>query len=103
VLTTATEIVNRINEISFNSTLMRAISFVTRLIQDGRVGRDDMKEMLIHSVRSDETMTALSVSIGILSIKSQDRASVWRQLAVDTAPFSRRGWVPRNIAKCCQA
>jgi hypothetical protein len=65
VPTTAAEILNRINEISFNSSLMRelrAIGFVTRLIQEGKVGRDDMKEMLIHSIRSDETMTALGVS-----------------------------------------
>ena len=36
---TATDILNRINEISFNSSLMRemrAISFVTRLITQGR-------------------------------------------------------------------
>ena len=40
----ATEIMNRINEISFNSSLMRemrAIAFVTRLIDEGRftIGR----------------------------------------------------------------
>ena len=37
---TATEILNRVNEISFNSSLMRemrAIAFVTRLIDDGQV------------------------------------------------------------------
>ncbi len=40
----ATEIMNRINEISFNSSLMRemrAISFVTKLIDDGAL--DDSK------------------------------------------------------------
>ena len=37
---TATEILNRINEISFNSSLMRemrAVAFVTRLIDEGQV------------------------------------------------------------------
>ena len=37
---TAREIMNRINEISFNSSLMRemrAIAFVTRLIDDGKL------------------------------------------------------------------
>jgi NTE family protein len=65
VPTTATEILNRINEVSFNSSLMRelrAINFVTSLIKKGKVGRGEMKEMLMHSIRSDETMTALGVS-----------------------------------------
>ncbi|CAN0621018.1 NTE family protein [Burkholderia multivorans] len=65
VPTTAAEILNRINEVSFNSSLMRemrAIAFVTALIQQGKVKRDEMKEMLIHSIRSDDAMCALSVS-----------------------------------------
>ena len=62
---TAAEILNRINEVSFNSSLireLRAISFVTTLIQDGKIDRAEMKEMLIHAIRSDQTMTALGVS-----------------------------------------
>ncbi|MGF6920671.1 patatin-like phospholipase family protein [Paraburkholderia sp. 40] len=62
---TSGEILNRINEVSFNSSLMRelrAISFVTRLIDDGKIARGAMKQMLIHSIRSDETMSALGVS-----------------------------------------
>ena len=65
VPTTAAEILNRINEVSFNSSLireLRAIAFVTTLIQDGKMDRADMKEMLIHSIRSDETMGELGVS-----------------------------------------
>ncbi len=62
---TAADILNRINELSFNSSLMRemrAIAFVTSLIEQGKVARGEMKEMLIHSIRSDETMTELGVS-----------------------------------------
>jgi NTE family protein len=65
VPTSATDILNRINEISFNSSLLRelrAINFVTSLIKKGKVARGDMKEMLMHSIRSDETMAALGVS-----------------------------------------
>jgi len=61
----AAEILNRINEISFNSSLMRemrAIAFVTELIQQGKIERGEMKEMLIHSIRSDDAMCTLSVS-----------------------------------------
>ncbi|UVJ45938.1 patatin-like phospholipase family protein [Pseudomonas sp. LS1212] len=62
---TAADILNRISEISFNSSLMRemrTIAFVTDLIQQGKLDRGEMKEMLIHSIKSDEAMCALSVS-----------------------------------------
>ena len=62
---TAPEIMNRINEISFNSSLMRemrAIAFVTKLIDSGNVESSRMKQMLIHSIRDDEAMTAHSVA-----------------------------------------
>ncbi|HEX4479779.1 MAG TPA: patatin-like phospholipase family protein [Rudaea sp.] len=65
VPTTAPEIMNRINEISFNSSLMRemrAIAFVTRLIEQGKINGGEMKQMLIHSIRDDEAMTAHSVA-----------------------------------------
>jgi len=62
---TAPEILNRINEISFNSSLMRemrAIAFVTRLIEKKKLDASEMKQMLIHSIRADEVMTAHSVA-----------------------------------------
>ncbi len=58
---TAAEILNRINEISFNSSLMRemrAISFVTKLIDTGQI-TSDMKRMLIHSIAANDVMTEL--------------------------------------------
>jgi NTE family protein len=62
---TAAEILNRLNEISFNSSLMRemrAIAFVANLIDSGKVKESDMKRMFIHSIRADELMTGLGVS-----------------------------------------
>jgi|ERR1700722_13624984 len=62
---TAPEIMNRINEISFNSSLMRemrAIAFVTRLIKENKIDAAQMKQMLIHSIRDDEAMTAHSIA-----------------------------------------
>ena len=62
---TANEILNRVNEISFNSSLMRemrAIAFVTRLIKQQKVKASEMKQMLVHSIRDDEAMTAHSVA-----------------------------------------
>jgi NTE family protein len=59
----ADDILNRINEISFNSSLMRemrAISFVTRLVTQKRVVDGGLKHVLIHSIADDEFMGALT-------------------------------------------
>jgi NTE family protein len=64
--TTAGEIIDRINEISFNSSLMRemrAIAFVSRLIVDGKVLDNSMKRMLIHSIEAAEVMAELNAVI----------------------------------------
>ncbi len=66
--TTAHEIQNRLNEITFNSSLireLRAIAFVTKLIDEGWLKdeyRDKLKRVLIHSIRSDGVMCDLSVA-----------------------------------------
>ena len=60
----ASGILNRINEISFNSSLMRemrAIAFVTSLIDDEQLHGRAMKRMLIHSIEADEVMRDLGV------------------------------------------
>ena len=62
---TARDILNRVNEISFNSSLLRelrAIHFVRRLLADGHLKPGVMKDLLIHTVRDDETMTGLSAA-----------------------------------------
>ena len=59
----ADDILNRINEISFNSSLMRemrAISFVTRLVTQKRVLDGGLKHVLIHSISDDAFMGALT-------------------------------------------
>jgi NTE family protein len=59
----AGDILNRINEISFNSSLMRemrAVSFVTTLITQNRVVDAGLRQVLIHSIADDEFMAALS-------------------------------------------
>ena len=66
--TSAHEIQNRLNEITFNSSLireLRAIAFVTKLIEQGWLKDehcDKLKHVLIHSIRSDELMCDLDVS-----------------------------------------
>ncbi len=63
--TTARDILNRINEISFNSSLMRemrAIAFVTKMIDDGTIDDGKMKRMLIHAIEGQDFMRELGVS-----------------------------------------
>jgi NTE family protein len=62
---TASEIMNRINEISFNSSLMRemrAIDFVTKLVDNDATGSLKLKRMFIHSVCADEVTLNLGVA-----------------------------------------
>ncbi len=62
---TAQEIQNRINEISFNASLLRdlrAIRFVQRLIDEGRIEKGVMKYVLIHMLADDDLMQDLSVA-----------------------------------------
>ena len=65
---TAAEIQNRLNEITFNSSLireLRAIAFVTKLIEQNWL-KDEfhgkLKHVLIHSIRADGAMCDLSVA-----------------------------------------
>ncbi|WP_425090312.1 patatin-like phospholipase family protein [Tropicimonas sp. S265A] len=62
---TGREIQNRINEISFNTSLLRelrAIDFVKRLLEDGKVSPGTMKEVYVHMIADDALMTQLSVA-----------------------------------------
>ena len=64
----APEILNRINEISFNSSLLRelrAITFVHKLLDEGwlkKPYRDRLRNIRIHSIRSDKSLVDLSVA-----------------------------------------
>lgn len=60
---TPVEISDRVNEVSFNSSLMnqlRAINFVKRLFAQGKMDGDAMKNVLIHLIDDDKLMTDLS-------------------------------------------
>jgi NTE family protein len=66
--TTPVDIANRVNEISFNSSLMRemrAVEFAARMVDEGWL-KDEyqhrIRRMLVHSVRCDATTAELSVS-----------------------------------------
>ncbi|MGE0627568.1 MAG: patatin-like phospholipase family protein [Hyphomicrobiaceae bacterium] len=59
VPTTSGEILDRMNEISFNSSLMRemrAIAFVSRLLEAETLDRERYARMFIHAIRNDAAM-----------------------------------------------
>jgi NTE family protein len=64
----APEIMNRINEISFNASLigeLRSINFVAKLIDEGWLKdefKDRVKKILVHSIQSDQVLEDLSVA-----------------------------------------
>jgi NTE family protein len=60
--TSAAEIVDRVNEISFNSTLMRevrAIEFVKRLLAENRIPEGRYTNVLLHLIETEEVMSEL--------------------------------------------
>jgi NTE family protein len=65
---TGADIINRINEISFNSSLMRemrAIAFVTKLLDDGWIKEEHapkLKRLLMHGIRADVAMESHSIA-----------------------------------------
>jgi NTE family protein len=64
----AQEIENRLNEITFNASLikeLRAIAFVQKLVEEGWLKPDfrgKLKHVLMHSVRADKVLADLSVA-----------------------------------------
>ncbi len=62
---TAADIQNRINEISFNASLLsdlRAVNFVKKLIAEGKIARGVMKDVHVHLIADDALMNELSAA-----------------------------------------
>jgi NTE family protein len=86
---TAGEILNRINEISFNSSLMRemrTVYFVTKLIEEEKILDKTIRRMLIHSIEADDVMQAMGVGSKLNADRDQinrlmrvgrERAEAW--------------------------
>ena len=82
---------NRINEISFNSSLMRemrAIAFVTKLIDDGKILDNSMKRVLIHGIEAADVLAELGAlnklnadwdNLSYLMKVGRERADAWLQ------------------------
>jgi NTE family protein len=62
---TGAEIMDRINELTFNASLlsqMRAIDFVNRMLDRGRLDTDRYRPILLHRIDGGETLEALPAS-----------------------------------------
>ena len=62
---TAREILNRVNEITFNASLLRdfrAIDFVSRLLEDGKLDPEQYKHVLVHRIDAEEEIKPLGAS-----------------------------------------
>ncbi|MCF8480316.1 MAG: patatin-like phospholipase family protein [Rhodospirillum sp.] len=62
---TSQEILNRMNEITFNASLLkelRAINFVTRLLDDGALDETRYKRMFIHAIEAEDELKPLGAS-----------------------------------------
>lgn len=100
---TPQQIQNRINEISFNSSLLRelrAISFVSRLLEDGTLAPGRMSRVLVHMIADDDLMTDLSVAtklvpnpVVLTRLKAAGRAAAERFLTAHKADLGERGTV----------
>ncbi|MDP4299774.1 patatin-like phospholipase family protein [Leptothrix discophora] len=65
VPTRAAEIADRMNEITFNASLvaeMRAIAFVQKLVREQRVSADDYKDLRLHRVADEEGLAPFDAS-----------------------------------------
>ena len=97
------QIQNRINEISFNASLLRelrAIGFVKRLLAQGALTPGSMKDVLVHRVADDALMNDLSVATKILPnplllarLKAAGRAAADGFLVAHKDDLNRRGTV----------
>ncbi len=97
------EVQDRINEISFNSSLLRelrAIQFVKELIARGAVTDGAMKDVLVHLIADDDLMDTLTASSKLtpwpgllLALKEAGQAAAERFLGAHHADLNHRSTV----------
>ena len=97
------QIANRVNEISFNASLLRdlrAVSFVKRLIADGRVAKGAMKDVLVHHIADDVLMNELNVAtktiphpVVLARLREAGKTAADKFLAAHKGDLGHRGTV----------
>ncbi|MBK0326975.1 patatin-like phospholipase family protein [Rhodobacteraceae bacterium F11138] len=97
------QIQNRINEISFNASLLRelrAIAFVQRLLDDGTLSTERKNRVLVHMISDDALMNELSVATKLMPnafildrLKTAGRTAADAFLAAHRDDLNRRGTI----------
>jgi NTE family protein len=100
---TSSEIMSRLNEVSFNASLLRElrnIEFVNRLLDTGVIAEGAMKRNNVHSVHDDTLMNQLGMVTKmtinralLLQLKAAGRAAMDRFLAEDRRHVGKRSSV----------
>ena len=84
--TDSTEIIDRVNEITFNAGLlaeMRAIDFVKRLLAEGKLDPAHYKDVLLHRIDGGEALQAYPGATKISASAAQIHS--WRDLGIAAA------------------
>jgi len=102
----AAEIADRVNEITFNSALLkefRAVAFVTKLIVDGWIKdeyRSKLRHMLMHSIRADDALVPLGAASKfncdwrfLTDLRDRGRATATQWLAENFIHLGKRATV----------
>ncbi len=94
--TTAQEIMNRINEITFNASLLRelrAIDFVRRLVDQGRLDGKEYRKLRVHIIRNEEVLNPLGATSKL--------NAEWQFLEHlhDTGRETARAWLSEHYPK----
>ena len=92
---TSQEIQDRMNEISFNSSLLkelRAIDFVDRLIREDKLSRDDYRQVRVHIIENGGELKSLGAS-SKMNVEWEFLTRL-RDMGRDTAA----SWLKKNFA-----
>jgi NTE family protein len=90
---TVSEIHNRLNEITFNSTLLRelrAVAFVQRLLEEGKFSPDEYKNVHLHRIDASDELDDHEASS-----KSNAEWDYFVQLR-DAGRRTARSWLAAN-------
>lgn len=98
--TTAQEIMNRINEITFNASLLRelrAIDFVRRLVEQGRLDGGEYRNLRVHMIGNHEELNPLGATSKL--------NAEWRFLKHlhDVGRETARSWMNENYERIGEA
>lgn len=92
--TTSAEIMDRMNEVTFNAALvaeMRAIDFVKRLLAEGKLDPAHYKDLLLHRIDGGEALEAFTAST-----KVSTKASLIYSMR-DLGQASAKEWLAQNF------